>query len=139
MRSWLVLLMISCGGVPAAWAQSPIYRCKVDGVTVFADQPCASDAQSVTLDSKWVSSYEPVPVAKVASPKRARTAKRRAANSAPAKNSAPANDKQARCTRLRTSLRDIEDKLRSGYTAKQGIRLEERRRTLRQQARDLHC
>ena len=126
---WRHLLVSICLLATSVCAETTIYRCTVNGIATFSDSPCGQDATPVTLASERISTFAPVPAAKVQMPKKPRRA---AAD-------VPATDRRDRCVSIRAALRGIDDKLRSGYTAKQGIRLEERKRNLRKQARELKC
>jgi hypothetical protein len=126
---WSYLPLSICLLATSAFAETSIYRCTVNGIATFSDSPCGQDATPVTLNSERISTFAPVPAAKVQMPKKPRRAVA----------DAPAIDRKDRCVSIRAALRDIDAKFRSGYTAKQGLRLEERKRNLRKQARELKC
>lgn len=130
--AFLVLL----SAAHAVGAQTPIYRCMVDGVPMFSDHVCGGDAKPVTLDAGRLSTYTPVPAAQAPRASSPRKAARSADEPAAPKSAARSSE---RCASLRATLRGIDDKLRAGYTAKQGVQLEERKRNLRKQARELRC
>lgn len=127
---WRYWPLMSCLLAVAAFAETPIYRCTVNGVMTFSDSRCGADAEPVTLDSARLTTFAPVPAAKVDIPKPRRRA---------VAETEPPNNHKDRCVSIRASIRSIDDKLRSGYTAKQGVRLDERKRSLRRQARELKC
>lgn len=113
-----------------------VYRCTVGGVTTFSDRPCAPDAAPYQPDTSRVSTYDPPPVDKTATPAPpARTSARRQRGSG--------NQDQVRhaavCERLHNSLRDVAAHMRSGYNAKQGEHLRERKAKLEQQRRAQKC
>ena len=124
----LVLLCVSSSVLPA---QTPIYRCMVNGVATFTDRPCSAQAAPIELDTSRVSTFEPVPAAKVSLPQAAR---RKSPRKEPA-----VDKKQDRCVSIGSALRKIDARLRAGYSAKQGVQLQERRRDLRRQERELRC
>ncbi|MET0988904.1 MAG: hypothetical protein ABW034_26250 [Steroidobacteraceae bacterium] len=124
---WIVLL---CAGSSGLQAQTPIYQCTVNGIATFTDQPCGENAKPVELDSSRVSTFTPVPTGKADPPKPQRRKSRA---------TGPEDKKKDRCVSIRSALRKIDDQLRSGYSAKQGVRLDDRKRDLRRQARELRC
>jgi hypothetical protein len=117
---------------PCVPADTPIYRCVVNGVTTFSDRACGQSVTPVTLDDSRISTFTPVPSAMIAPGKQA---KRRAR---PAGNSDQTERKNA-CASIRSSLKKVDDQMRSGYSAKEGVRLDARKRDLRQRERALKC
>jgi hypothetical protein len=127
----LVLLVVA---VKAAAGAPTIYRCEQGGATVYSDRPCAADATAHELDGSRVTVYE------------APAASERATSSTPpkpaarrAKASTSHEQRQAKCTRLDKSLRDVRTKMRSGYGVKEGERLKERQRELTARRRSEKC
>ena len=113
-----------------------IYRCTVGGVTTFSDRPCAAESAPYEPDASRVSTYDPPPVSQTAAsapPPRASPARKRGAG----------RDDRVRhaavCGRLHNALREIAARMRSGYTAKQGEQLRERKAKLEQQRRGEKC
>lgn len=127
---WLFIAMAAGSATDSAYADTAIYRCTVNGTTTFSDRPCSDDAQPVTLDTSRVSTFTPVPAGNVKAS--------RSTRSKPRRKAAPSAG-EGRCVSIRSGLHKIDDQLRAGYTAKEGIRLDARKRTLRQQARELKC
>ncbi|MET0661147.1 MAG: hypothetical protein ABW110_23660 [Steroidobacteraceae bacterium] len=123
-------IVLLCAGSSTLHAQTSIYRCTINGIATFTDQPCGEHAKPVELDSSRVSTFTPVPAGKVDVPK----SPRRKARATGAEGK-----KKERCVSIRSALRKIDDQFRSGYSAKQGVRLEDRKRDLRRQARELGC
>lgn len=126
------LVVVLGASVSSLHAQTAIYRCIENGVATFTDRPCSADAAPIEVDTARVSTFTPVPASKVDVPKTQRAKTRRAVGVDRTK----AKD---RCVSIRSALRKIEDQYRSGYSAKQGVRLDERKRDLRQQAKELRC
>lgn len=121
----------------SAAPQTPVYRCAGAAGTVYSDQPCAEDADPHEIDDSRVTVYTPaaankLPRAKaVAKPTKAKAAKQvRVAD--------PAEHRLA-CARLEQSLREVRNKMRAGYGAKQGERLKMRQRQLDQRRRLEKC
>jgi hypothetical protein len=123
-----------------AWADAgvrPIYRCEVQGQSVFSDRPCGIDASAYEADTARVSITQSVPaVPVVAAPtKESKPATRR-------RGSAGGNEvarHAAACERIDTGLREIRARMRAGYSAKQGERLKERQQELQARRRVSRC
>lgn len=126
---WGLLVMVLASASPLH-AQTPIYRCTVDGVVTFTDRACNEGAVPVTLDTSRVSTFAPVPAGKVETPKAQRRRTARAE---------PIDKPEDRCVSIRSALRKVDEQLRAGYSAKQGVRLEQRKRDLRARAREMKC
>ena len=113
-----------------------VYRCTVGGVTTYSDRPCGPEAVEYQPDTSRVSTYQPPPThpAATAAPR---------AQASPARRRASGRDDQARhaatCERLHKGLKDIAARMRSGYSAKQGEQLRERKAKLEQQRRAEKC
>ncbi len=113
-----------------------VYRCTVEGVTVFSDRPCEPDAVAYEPDTSRVSTYSPPPPSPSTQPApQPRTGRKRERASAGADQARHA----AVCERLRSGLKDIAARLRAGYNAKQGERLRERKARLEAQRRAQKC
>lgn len=136
---WLVAVVMTLSA-STAQGQAAIYRCTTDAGTTFSDRPCGPAAAPVTLDDSRFSTFASVPVDEslataLGKPKPSKPAAR---TTRLARTKVVGPDSE-RCVRIRTSLREIDARLRAGYRAKKGIWLEERKRNLRQQARELKC
>lgn len=124
---WIGIVLCT-GWVEAGDRQ--IYRCTTAAGVVFADRPCGVDSQPYSPEGASVSIMTTVPAEPVkyqASP-----AKR---TSAPKESDAH----EKTCARIEQSLRKIASTQRSGYSAKQGERLRERKRQLEEQRRSNRC
>lgn len=117
-------------------AQVQVFRCTVDGVVTFSDKPCGADARPYEVDDAAISTFTPSPVSatskKVARTDRATNSSRESIAAAQAKHAET-------CARIEGSLRDIRAKMRAGYDAKQGERLNARERKLTAQRREQRC
>jgi len=113
-----------------------VYRCTVGGVTTYSDRPCGPESAPYQADTSRVSTYEPPPAspAVTAAPP---------TRTSPARRPASGRDDQVRhaaaCERLHKALKDIAARMRSGYSAKQGEQLRERKAKLEQQRRAGKC
>jgi hypothetical protein len=119
-----------------ALAAVVIYRCAVEGVTVFADRPCQPTAAAYEPDTSRVTTYSPPPVSPTTSTApQARSKRVRARDSA--------GEEQARraavCERVRSGLKDVAARMRAGYNARQGEQLRERKARLEAQRRAQKC
>lgn len=131
-RVWWTLIALACVARSASvHADTAIYRCSVNGTTTFSDRPCSEGAQPVTLDTSRVSTFAPVPAGKVELTKSKRP---KARTAGPALNAT-----RERCARIEAGLGKIADQQRVGYGVAEGIRLEERKRSLREERRQLKC
>jgi hypothetical protein len=138
MRRSLACLLLLSAAVPAHRGSAnaaPIFRCEREGVVVFADQPCGSDAKAYEPDRARVTIYEATPTAATPSVRSSRTKPK-------AKSTSIAGEQlkhAEQCTRLQQSSREVKDKFRSGYTTKEGERLRVRQDKLKQQLKTLRC
>ncbi len=129
-RTWFGLPFILLSAL--AHADTTIYRCETPAGLVFSDRPCAPEAQIYEPDLSGISVMEsqvpkPTPVVKSVASPQVRVA------------SGPAAPKIDACLKLNEALRKIASTLRSGYSAKQGERLNERKRELEAQRRAQKC
>ncbi|HEY7638474.1 MAG TPA: DUF4124 domain-containing protein [Steroidobacteraceae bacterium] len=118
-----------------ALAVLAVYRCTVDGVTVFSDRPCEPGAAAYEPDTSRISTYSPPPATATQASAQPRADRKR--------RGAAIAEEQARhaalCERLRSGLKDVAARMRSGYNAKQGEQLRERKSKLEQQRRAQKC
>jgi hypothetical protein len=119
-----------------AGAQTNIYRCLGEAGTVYSDRPCSQSADRHEIDDSRVSVYTPTPADKPATTVSAKTMKAKPPSKArlpdPAKH-------RLTCGRIEQSLRDIRNKMRSGYGVEEGERLKTRQRQLDQRRRLENC
>ena len=121
---------------PSAGAQTQIYRCLGEAEAVYSDRPCSPSADPHEIDDSRVTVYTPTPADKPATTASAKTIKARP----PSKTRLPDPDKhRLACARLEQSLRDIRNKMRSGYGVEEGERLKTRQRQLDQRRRLQKC
>jgi hypothetical protein len=130
----LALLALTIPGNRAV-AESTVFRCVVNDVVTFSDRPCGDDAKTYEPDDARFSAVTAPPTSKPAASLRAAKPKRIKSGSIAADQMKHAES----CARIDRSLRDIRSKMRAGYDAKQGERLNERQRKLNQQRRDERC
>jgi hypothetical protein len=114
-----------------------VYRCTVAGVTTYSDRPCAPDAAPYQPDTSRVSTYDPPPASKSAA------APVQPARGSSARQRKPSQQDQVRdaaaCERIHNGLRDVAARMRSGYNAKQGEQLRQRKARLEQKRRAQKC
>jgi len=124
---------------PPARAARQVYRCEVAGVATFSDRPCGAGMRPYDLDLSRINILEaPAPLkSDKAAPSRS-TVPRPAALSR--QSEVAAEEAQAEvCRRLQRSLQKIASRMRAGYTAKAGERLQAQRRELQAKRRARHC
>lgn len=119
----------------AAYADDPIFRCKVDGVTTFSDRPCGNESTSYSPATERVSTYEAPPVSKDAV-RAVKKPKKRVARSSIAEDQRKHAEE---CRRIEASLREIRSKQRAGYSAKEGERLKARVQILNERRKAKRC
>lgn len=143
MKACLLCLVLLTCPVHTLAAQATVFRCTVDGVVTFSDRPCGEDASvyegnRANLASSSVADAAQAKTQMSATPSgAAQTGRPRVrADSSIALEQAKHAEK---CARLERSLREVRAKMRAGYDVKQGERLRERQRTLREQSRLEKC
>lgn len=127
---WIALLYPFLQPAVVIAADRPIYRCKTATGVVFADRPCGATSEPYSPDLATVS---------VMSTVQAEPVKVRPASKPRASVVATRDTKAESCARIEQSLRKIVSTQRAGYSAKQGERLNERKRELNNQRRALRC
>lgn len=131
---WIALLAATMAMNAAADSRA-IYRCEVNGVPSFSDRPCAPSADRIELDPADMNTYEAPPVANRSTPAPSK-------RNVPKQAGDPAGDlrkKKAACERIAQGLKDVRAKMRSGYKASEGQRLEDRQDRLKSQLRSARC
>lgn len=122
-----------------------IFHCVIAGVRTFSDRPCGSAAQSPATGSATVElgplNILKSPAAPAVSPsaKAGKSPAPRAATVSRRSTAAGRTAKAGTCGRIQQSLRKITSKMRSGYTAKEGERLRERKKDLEEKRRAQRC
>lgn len=144
---------ILVSGVQAASKESPrkqaaraaapsrpatIYRCRLDNVTTFSDQPCGGSVQTYDAGLSRLSILD--------SPGTPARKAERANQPAPPENKAKHSAKEgsqakqaAACQRAEQSLHRIREQMRAGYSVKQGEQLKARKRDLEMRRREAGC
>jgi hypothetical protein len=118
----------------SASRRRPVFVCHEQGVPVYSDRPCGANAteRGLVVDSRGTGSVAttlpPVP--------RAATRPRRGA--APAVMEAEAA-RETGCSALQRRLDQINDRMRSGYSAREAARLWQRWRDAKEQLRAARC
>jgi hypothetical protein len=133
----LGLIGSTCFAANPADAQR-IFRCEFNGRTIYSDQPCAT-APSTEVVLRSTNSYHAETSAVVPpSTHKAARSDRQPTRQTDA-IAVELQRAQLNCQRLADQLVNIENTMRSGYSAKQGERLRERQRQLEQRRRTEHC
>jgi hypothetical protein len=132
--AWIAIVWLAGAGVAHAEPSThSIYRCETPQGLVFSDRPCSSDSQVYEPDLSGVSVVatevpKTTSSAAVIKPPHRRVSSDR-----------PVAAKADQCQRLHDSLRKIASTMRSGYGAKEGERLKERKRDLEAKRRAQKC
>lgn len=127
-----------------------IFRCEIAGVPTFSDRPCASAVQFPTAESASVEPdtvelgtinilKSPTAVAASPSTSAAKQLPPRTTAASQRSTAASRNSKADACGRIEQSLRKIASKMRSGYRAKEGERLRQRKEELEQKRQARRC
>ena|SRR6188768_971613 len=127
--------MVSFASTNSALAEPSahsIYRCETQAGLVFSDRPCGDQSQLYEPDLSGVSVVQTEPSKPSGSTQLPKMVRPRVAK-------APAVSKAEQCQKLNDSLHKIASTMRSGYGAKQGERLKERKRELETRRRAQKC
>ena len=136
MRQWMAgLAAVWFVGLGSAQAESThsIYRCETAQGLVFSDRPCSTESQLYEPDLSGVS------VVTTEVPKSTSSAAALKLPRKRAPSDSPVVAKADQCQRLNDSLRKVASTMRSGYGAKEGERLKERKRDLEAKRRAQKC
>jgi hypothetical protein len=130
-------LVLGCSG-PSLAAPALVYQCERDGVRVFSDRPCGTDArpQPVQVDQSATHAVATPPASKAKQAARASPA-----HAAPAPTAATtgARSKAAQCHGIQDDIDALDTRMRLGYRGKQGVKLQARRDAATERYRALRC
>jgi hypothetical protein len=136
-----IQLAIGCASfthLPAASAQTAIYRCEIDGVPTFSDRQCGPESQPIpTRDLNVSEAPLAAAQAAVAAPK-PKPVRSEGRKDPVAKNQVADKAAEA-CAKLALSLQEIRSKMRAGYGVKEGERLRDRQNSLRARQKVARC
>lgn len=114
--------------------QRPVFVCQEGGVPVFADRPCSPAAEPRSLTVALPEGG----AAPTTTPAAPRASKRPRPQPAPHETvRRPATDN--RCDTLERQLDQLNDRLRTGYSAREAARLWQRWRDLKERLRTARC
>lgn len=114
--------------------QRAVYVCQQAGIPVYSDRPCGSTSVERTLAVAQPAAGA-APSTSVPKPRAA--TKPRASRSDPAVNRRATTG--ARCESLQRELDQLNDRMRTGYSAREAARLWQRWRETRDQVRSANC
>jgi hypothetical protein len=118
-----------------AFGSDSIFRCTIDGRTVLTDRP--SDAMNCQpLNAPTSNTFTPAPVSRTVSKPDAAPRPRAVEHDSIAADQLKAKQ---RCERLEQRLDQVADKMRSGYTVKQGEKLRAQKEQLEVSRRIERC
>lgn len=138
-----VALLAAAGPEEATKAAPPvdreqeqlIYKCADGGPVVFADRPCGPEAETRRMSPADINTYEAPSVP----PRRpiGRRHSRVLASSAGRASADPIEN--TICERITAELERLQSRMRAGYRAREGERLRERQRRLKERRYSLGC
>lgn len=110
-----------------------VYVCQDVGIPVFSDRPCGAAAVTRTLMVEVPQTGAPPTTVPAAS--RSSTRPR----PTPAADDAPGRAAESRCVSLQRQLDELNDRMRTGYSAREAARLWNRWRELKEKLRTTRC
>ena len=117
-----------------------IYTCHEDGAAVYSDRPCGEGAtlRTIALAPPVATGNVPdtTPRAAAATTRSQSDATGHSGEPAAREPAAPAPD---RCSTLESQLREIDDRMRQGYSAREAARLWNRWREIKEDLHIAHC
>jgi hypothetical protein len=117
-----------------------VYQCHGDGVRVFSDRPCGTDARPQRVESISAAAAAAAAVPTPATPRTSAAPKRHTTpHSAPKPNATTSHGKAAKCHGLQNDIDAIDTRMRLGYRGKEGTQLQARRDTAAERYRALRC
>jgi hypothetical protein len=113
--------------------QRAVFVCQDSGVPVFSDRPCgpAAVARTLVVDLPRAGA----PPTTVPTTTRSSTRPR----PSPAADDAPGRAAESRCATLQRQLAELDDRMRTGYSAREAARLWNRWRELKEKLRTTRC
>jgi hypothetical protein len=117
----------------AAKRQRAVYVCLDGGVPIFADRPCGATSETrlltIAAAAAGAPSTRPPPPSAGTTPGPRR----------PVPSDATEDPAPDRCRALQRQLEEIDDRMRSGYSAREAARLWHRWRDAKERLRDARC
>ena len=123
--------------VPTARTRRPVFVCRDGAGVVFADRPCGQ-----VVEARAIELSEPGPGKVSSTARRPPTAAVRPRVEPTARDASPAfapTNASGRCSRLRAQLETLDDRMRSGYSAREAARLWNRWREIKAQMHEARC
>lgn len=130
-------LVLGCSD-PSLAAPALVYQCERDGVRVYSDRPCGTDARPrhVPFDHAATDAVGTPPDPKTR--QTARTPPARAATARPPATT-PSRKKATQCHQLQDDIDAIDTRMRLGYRGTEGVTLQARRDAATKRYRELRC
>jgi hypothetical protein len=110
-----------------------VYVCQETGIPVFSDRPCGAAAVARTLVVEVPRTGAPPTTVPIASRNSTRP------RPSPAADDAPGRAADSRCATLQRQLDELDDRMRTGYSAREAARLWNRWRELKEKLRTTRC
>jgi hypothetical protein len=130
-------LVLGCSD-PSLAAPELVYECRLEGVRVFSDRPCGTDARPQRVQFDAAATNAAVAPRAAAAKQPARAPPPRAA-SARSPATTPTRSKAAQCHKLQDDIDAIDARMRLGYHGKEGEKLYTRRQVATERYRALRC
>jgi hypothetical protein len=112
--------------------QRLVFSCRDSGVVIFSDRPCGEASVQRSLEVITPASPGRPPTTEPA-PARAVT------KAAAREETSPRDERADRCQKLRHAVDAIDDRMRTGYSARQAPRLWQQWRDAKERLHDAHC
>jgi hypothetical protein len=112
--------------------QRLVFSCREPGVVIFSDRPCGQDALLRNLEVLTPASPGRPPTTE---PAPARAVARATAR----EETAPRDERAERCRKLHHAVDAIDDRMRTGYSAREAPRLWQQWREAKQHLQDARC
>jgi hypothetical protein len=110
-----------------------VYVCQEADVPVFSDRPCGAAAVSRTLVVEVPRAGAPPTTVPIASRNSTRP------RPSPAADDAPSHAAESRCVTVQRHLDELDERMRTGYSAREAARLWNRWRELKEKLRTTRC
>jgi hypothetical protein len=113
--------------------QRAVFVCQEAGIPVYSDLPCGPVAVARTLSVEIPRAGAP-PSTVPAAPRNSTRPR-----PSPAADDAPGRAEESRCATLQRQLAELDDRMRTGYSAREAARLWKRWRDLKEKLRTTRC
>jgi hypothetical protein len=124
------MALAACSACSSKANGAAVYECKVNGQRIFSDQRCSEDATQREISTPNGMTAPKVTTSKSSAP----VARRQSSDS-----SSDTDKRRETCRKIRQQIDDVHSHMRTGYTAAQGERLNQRLRKLNERYAQQRC